>query len=89
MTGRLLMKITQMRNHLLPLLSDPNVTKELREMCAHCEAYCGEEHCYEECFTKRCFQFWLSYKYAEERLEQEASSLGTFLEGVNDELSRI
>ena len=47
------------KNHL----NDLEVTKELREMCNHCEHYCGKEHDYKECEDMMCFKFWLAYTY--------------------------
>ena len=40
-------------------------TKELREMCKNCEAYCGKTHDYSECRGKWCYKFWLAYRYLE------------------------
>lgn len=38
---------------------------ELKEMCSCCECYCGEQHDYEECRKKPCFNFFLAFKYLE------------------------
>lgn len=55
--------IKECYSHLEPYMKDPKCTKELREMCGHCEKYCGLEHDYSECKENACFRFWLCYKY--------------------------
>lgn len=37
--------------------------KLLHQMCNHCEAYCGEEHNYEECKNNPCFKLFLGYEW--------------------------
>lgn len=56
-------QIEECRKHVKHYIQDEEDTKELREMCKNCEAYCGKEHNYEECKDKPCFKFWLSYEY--------------------------
>ena len=38
---------------------------ELKEMCKHCEHYCGKEHNYEFCRDMMCFKFYLAFRYLE------------------------
>lgn len=56
-------RIEESYQHIQPYLKNEDSTKELREMCRNCEAYCGAEHDFTQCRDKRCFQFWLCYKY--------------------------
>ena len=58
-------QIDEAYQHIKPYLSDINETKELREMCKHCERYCGKNHNYEECLDMQCFKFYLAYQYLE------------------------
>lgn len=49
--------------NIKPYLKNDDCTKELREMCSHCERYCGKEHDFTECEDMMCFKFFLAYKY--------------------------
>lgn len=49
--------------HIKPYLNDLDCTKELREMCKHCESFCGNKHNYEDCKDMMCFKFYLAFEY--------------------------
>lgn len=55
--------------HIKPYLHDTYLRdkccEELKEMCSQYECYCGNEHDYEECRKKPCFNFYLAFKYLE------------------------
>jgi len=55
-------KIEESYNHIKPYLKDQKI---LKEMCGHCERYCGKEHDYEECLQMPCFRCYLGYAYLE------------------------
>lgn len=57
--------IKESYEHVKPYMKNIECTRELREMCSHCEKYCGIDHDYEECKDGPCFKFWLCYKYLE------------------------
>lgn len=57
--------INETYSHIESYLYDLKSTEELREMCKNCEAYCGEQHNYEECRDKMCFKFFLAFRYLE------------------------
>lgn len=57
--------IEEAYKHIKPYLKDLECTKKLREMCRHCEGYCGKEHNYEECRDMTCFEFYLAFEYLE------------------------
>lgn len=58
-------QIEECYNHIFNYLHNEDTTKELREMCKNCEAYCGSHHDFEECKDRPCFRFWLAYEYLE------------------------
>ena len=60
------MQIEESYRHFKPYLSEKcGSGKELREMCKHCEKYCGKEHDWEDCLDTPCFRFYLAYEYLE------------------------
>lgn len=38
---------------------------ELFEMCKTCENFMGEQHDFENCYDRPCFNFWLAFEYLE------------------------
>lgn len=59
-------QIEESYRHIKPYLSDTDdCGTELREMCKHCERYCGTCHDWEECLAMPCFRFYLAYEYLE------------------------
>lgn len=58
-------RLEESYGHIKNYMKNEGATKELREMCESCEAYCGKEHNYSECREKQCFRFWLAYEYLE------------------------
>ena len=55
-------KIEESYQHIKLYLKSQKI---LREMCEHCERYCGESHDYEECLDMPCFKCFLGYSYLE------------------------
>lgn len=49
--------------HMKPYMKNMEETKELRDMCASCDGYCGDEHEFNECREKPCFKLWLGWQY--------------------------
>lgn len=58
-------KIKESYDHMKDYLDDLECTEELRDMCKHCERYCGKEHNYEHCKDMMCFKFYLAFEYLE------------------------
>ena len=56
-------QIDEAYKHIKPYLEDKQCTEDLREMCKHCEHYCGMKHDYEHCKDMMCFKFYLCYVY--------------------------
>jgi hypothetical protein len=55
--------IEEAHKHIKPYIDDLECTEELREMCKHCERYCGKNHDYTHCEDMMCFKFYLSFVY--------------------------
>ena len=57
---KMLKKLEESYNHVKPYLKNQKI---LKDMCGHCERYCGEQHDYEECLNMPCFKCFLGYEY--------------------------
>ena len=55
-------KIEESYTHIKPYLNEQEI---LKDVCKHCEGYCGKQHDYEECLDKPCFKCFLGYSYLE------------------------
>lgn len=55
-------KLEESYKHIKPYLDDEEI---LKDMCKHCERYCGKQHDYEECLDMPCFKCFLGYSYLE------------------------
>lgn len=53
-------RINESYRHIKPYLKQIDI---LKDMCSHCEKYCGEEHDYNECLGTPCFTCYLGYEY--------------------------
>ena len=61
---RYLMKMLKPFHVKLKLYSGYPIDEEiLKDMCKHCEKYCGKQHDYEECLDMPCFKCFLGYSY--------------------------
>lgn len=62
MNEKMQRKIEESYRHIEPYLGGEEI---LKDMCKHCEKYCGEQHDYEECLDMPCFKCFLGYSYLE------------------------
>lgn len=53
-------KLEEAYEHIKPYMKEDPLLKEL---CAQCEKYNGQEHNYEECRNKVCFDIYLAAVY--------------------------
>lgn len=60
MNNKFEQKIKESYKHIKPYIK---YQKILKDMCGHCERYCGMEHDYEECLNMPCFKCFLGYSY--------------------------
>lgn len=53
-------KLEEAYEHIEPYMKEDQLLKEL---CSRCEEYMGQEHDYEECRNKICFDMYLATVY--------------------------
>ncbi len=53
-------KLEEAYEHIKPYMKEDQLLKEL---CSQCEKYSGQDHNYEECRNKICFDMYLATTY--------------------------